>query len=212
MGNLNLQFCLLCETKPIADAYLETVKTNPYSLLAKSTYDKNPVPLRSVKEYDPEIFPNLEEQKSSPVLTAGAVKEVEDDDNLEDDDTLEDDEVGQDPETDDEFRDHFVQFPNHADFLIKFRNAKIAATTNQKRTYVCWRGHKTSVSPKDPAMAFPKFKGHIISALTNIKDISEKESQVNFIFILFILISLFLYFFFFSLFSFFREKRMPNHR
>ena len=151
----------------MAKAYQEMVSTNPYALLAKSTYEKNAVPLSESKEYDPELPMNENNFIGDDVE---AIQETQHGSGSE---------VEEEEESDEEFREHFIRFPKHSEFLIKFRNAKLAADKNQKRSYVCWRGYKTSLAPRDTMMTFPRFKKHLTTALKTAKEVSDKESQVR---------------------------------
>lgn len=149
------------------DAYAEVIKTNPYAILAEFTYDVNPQPMVSWQEYDPDIRNDCESDGS----------------NLEDKIEIQtqDKEVcdnASDSESDEEIRDHLLMFPKHSQFLLKFRNAKIAADRSNRKTFIHWMGHKTHLSPNAPKMNFPVFKSHLIKALANITDKSAEESEV----------------------------------
>lgn len=150
VANLNVQFSVLIEKKPIKESYMDIINTNPYALMAKSTYDLNPTPFEDAKEkeYDPE----------SPLQ-----------DELSDKD---------EDESDDGIKEHLIKFPSHSEFVMKFRNARIAANRWNKRTYVCWRGYRTSMSPLAAPLKFDSFKVQVLTALKQIKKITPEEKKV----------------------------------
>ena len=166
VGNLNMQFSLLISTKSEDESYFEIIKTNPYAVLSKYTYDHNPTPLNinQEKKYDPES--NLDDTGD----------EADDDDKYQNSGVLD---VGNDEESDDELRQHLIKFPKHAQLLLQFRNAKIAADRCKKKTFVTWRGHRTSMTPGTPNLDYPMFKRRLLKALDDIKDISVAETEVQ---------------------------------
>ena len=129
-------------------------------MLANYTYDIQPVPLKGEAEYDPDLV--MSEMSG----------DEEDDDDFED-------EAHDEEESDQEMREHLIKFPKHSQFLLKFRNAKIAADRSKKKTFVYWRGHKTSISPNAPIMTYTTFKDNLIQALRNVKEVTVAEAQVK---------------------------------
>ena len=177
IANLNLQFSILVETKSIELAYMEVITTNPYAILARSTYDLQPQPIQEEKEYDPESSIHDDGVEDEPAVIENEKKGENPE--VGNDRDVEDEFFDEGNESDEEIRDHIVKFPTHAEFLLKFRNAKIAADRANKRAYVCWRGHKTSLPPNGPAMTYSSFKLHVLNALKNIKKKSESETKVK---------------------------------
>ena len=132
IDNLNLQFNLMITSKKsVNDAYIEMIKTNPYALLKNYSYEMTPTPLLSGKEYDPahvnETDSSEDEKREKPGPRADEREPEEFSEHDEDD------------ESDEEIRDHLIQFPKHSQFLLKFRNAKIAADRSKKKTVLNWR-------------------------------------------------------------------------
>lgn len=151
------------------------------------TYEFNPVSLGDDEEYDPEVAVSDEDADndngSQSILDKNDIADNDKNDSQgisERKDVFEKTEKvnEEDMESDEEIRGHLIKFPQHAELLIKFRNAKISAAKNKKRAYVCWRGHKTSLSPNDPAMTYEKFEKHLVTALKKVKDITAAEEKV----------------------------------
>ena len=75
----------------------------------------------------------------------------------------------------------FIQFPSHSIFFQKLRNAQGQCNLSKKRAQICWRGHRTSVGPKDGGMSKIEMMKRLVSALKNIRSITEAEKEVYFI-------------------------------
>ena len=87
----------------------------------------------------------------------------------------------------------FQEFPEHLKFLTKLRNAQVNANKTGKRAQICWRGHRTSLSPKPGNGTFTKrnFLQRLIAALKSIKSVKKEETEVSFSFSLYIYILFF---------------------
>ena len=169
LGNLNLQFNVLVESKSESEAYIDIIKTNPYSLLANYTYDDKLAPLTDGIEYDPD-----------QIIVDATDSDGDKDEENKPDDVTDEEMEEEDDESDVEIREHLIKFPKHSQFLLKFRNAKIAADRSKKKTFVQWRGYKASMSPDEPSMTYDVFKKHLLNAFENIKDLSAREVKVSF--------------------------------
>lgn len=187
LDNLNLQFSLIVPGKTTEAAYTEVIKTNPYAILAKYSYEVLGKKLDSPeKEYDPSqaITANVEDELEPENSVEREVDELmrKEEDSGKGKEKLENKCVSDsDEDFDEDLENHFETFPNHSELLLKLRNAKLAAEKKNNTAFLVWRGFRTSVFPDGKKVDFSIFKTFLLKALNEIKDPSIQESRVGFI-------------------------------
>lgn len=86
------------------------------------------------------------------------------------------------------WEEEFKKYPTHLQFFRKLRNAQETANTTGKRSQICWRGHRTSVGPKEGGLSKKEYMLRLTTALKNIRSVTSEEKEVKHIFKLFLLV------------------------
>ena len=75
-----------------------------------------------------------------------------------------------------------MDYPDHLKFFAKLRKAQKTANGNGKRAQICWRGHRTSVTPKQGNGRLQKkdLLQKLVNALKSIRNIKDNEKKVLF--------------------------------
>lgn len=75
------------------------------------------------------------------------------------------------------------EYPDHVKFIQKLRSGQEKANATGKRSQICWRGHRTSLGPKNGQLEKSFLLKKLIQALKTIRTVKEEEKQVTLTFI-----------------------------
>ena len=75
----------------------------------------------------------------------------------------------------------FSEFPEHLKYLEKLRVSQLKANELGRRVQICWRGHRTSIGPRNPKDKMDKkeFVMKLMKALNTCRSITPAEREVS---------------------------------